>query len=122
MLIDDYDPRVQSVHCKRVAALVPHEPLDVGERDFARCIAYRAALWGVDAARALAHAKRLLEKLDGMHEAFAYPLAAALAVEPRLVVVDRPQPAYAAQIASAVGSLAMLSTHASPAAARAFQT
>ncbi len=120
VLIEDYDPRVQSVHCKRIAALVPHEPVDFNEAGFARCIAYRAALWNVDGARALAHAKLLLEKLEGMHEAFAYPLVAALVVEPKLVVLDRPQPAYAAQIADVVGSRAMLSTHASLAAARAF--
>jgi hypothetical protein len=120
VLVDDYDPRVQSVHCKRAAALVPHEPLDLTGQEFARYVAYRAALWNVDRARALAHARSLLERLDGMHEAFAYPLVAALVVEPKLVVLDRPQRAYAAQIAAAVGTLATLSTHASFSAARAF--
>ena len=32
VLIGDYDPRVQSVHCKRLAGFVPHEPLQLDER------------------------------------------------------------------------------------------
>ena len=35
-LIGDYDPRVQSVHCKRLAGFVPHEPLQLDEGDFPR--------------------------------------------------------------------------------------
>ena len=72
VLIGDYDPRVQSVHCKRIAGFVPHETVALDERDFGAYIAYRAALWNVDARRAFARAAELLrERLGDMHEAFA---------------------------------------------------
>ncbi|MGC1380204.1 MAG: hypothetical protein WA814_04190, partial [Candidatus Baltobacteraceae bacterium] len=114
VLIGDYDPRVQSAHCKRIAAFVPNEPLELGELDFARYIAYRAALWNVDALQAIARAKALLEQLEGMHEAFAFPLIGALIATPQLVVLDRPAPAYAEQILDVAGTCALFSTHASP--------
>jgi ABC-type taurine transport system ATPase subunit len=120
VLIDEFDPRVQSVRCKRIAAFVPHEPLPLDAADFKRYIAYRAALWNVDAARALASARILRERLDDVHEAFAYPLIGALIAEPKLVVLDRPQAAYASQILAVLGERALFSTHASLAAARAF--
>jgi len=120
VLIGDYDPRVQSVHCKRIAGFVPHEPLELDERDFPRYIAYRAALWNIDATAAQADARLLCERLEGMHEAFSYPLIGALVASPRLIVLDRPQPAYAAQILRAVEGRALLSTHAQPTNAAAF--
>jgi hypothetical protein len=120
VLIDEYDPRVQSVHCKRIAAFVPHEPLPLSEPDFARYIAYRAALWNVEPAYAQTVASLLLRKLGDIHEAFAYPLVGALIARPRLVVLDRPPPAYASQILAAVGTRALFSTHAGVGAARAF--
>jgi hypothetical protein len=120
VLIGDYDPKVQSVHCKRIAAFVPHEAVEFAESDFRPYVAYRAALWNVDGRRALAHARLLRERLDGMHEAFAYPLIGALIGMPELIVFDRPQTAYVAQIVDIVGPLAMFSTHAGAVAARAF--
>ncbi|HLY04003.1 MAG TPA: hypothetical protein VKR56_16075 [Candidatus Cybelea sp.] len=120
VLIGDYDPRVQSVHCKRIAGFVPHEPLQLDEGDFPRYIAYRAALWNVETTEALAYARLLCERLEGMHEAFSYPLIGALIAKPQLVVLDRPQPAYAAQIRRAVEDRALLSTHAQPSNAAAF--
>jgi hypothetical protein len=120
VLIDEYDPRVQSVHCKRIAAFVPHEPFPAGEADLAGYVAYRAALWNVDAKRALALARCLRERLEGMHEAFLLPLVGALIAGPRLIVIDRPQPAYASQILAAAGECAVVSTHASAAAAQRF--
>ncbi len=120
VLVDEYDSRVQPVHCKRIAAFVPHDPLPPGASEFGRYIAYRAALWNVETARAIAHAKLLLERLEDMHEAFAYPLVGALIASPRLVVLDRPQPVYAAAIMRAVGPSALLSMHAGDAAAAAF--
>jgi ABC-type multidrug transport system ATPase subunit len=120
VLIDDFDPRVQPVHCKRIAALVPHEPFALDEGEFERYLAYRAALWNVEAPRAFAHARLLRERLDGMHEALAYPLIAAMIGMPRLVVLDRPQPAYAEQILRGVAGSTLFSTHADPAAASAF--
>src|SRR5579864_333655 len=41
VLIADYDPHVQSVHCKRIAALVPHEPAAIRAGDFSRYVKYR---------------------------------------------------------------------------------
>jgi hypothetical protein len=120
VLIGDYDPRVQSVHCKRLAGFVPHEPLELDERDFPRYIAYRAALWNIEATAAQEYAQLLGERLEGMHEAFAYPLIGALVGSPQLIVLDRPQPAYAAQILRAVEGRALLSTHAQPSNAVAF--
>jgi hypothetical protein len=79
--------------------------------DFTRYIEYRAALWNVDAVRANAHAKLLLERLEGLHEAFAYPIAAALLASPHLLVLDRPQLAYARTILDAAGPCAVFSTH-----------
>jgi hypothetical protein len=120
VLIGDFDPRVQPVHCKRAAALVPHEPFALDESEFARYVAYRAALWNVDERRALARALALRGRLAGVHEAFAYPLIGALIGEPKLVVLDRPQPVYAEAMLAALGGVAVLSTHADTAAARAF--
>jgi len=66
------------------------------------------------------HARLLLERLEGVHEAFAYPLVGALLAEPRLLVLDRPQAAYAAQIVSAAGASALFSTHTSQRDAQRF--
>jgi ABC-type taurine transport system ATPase subunit len=121
VLIGQFDPRVQSAHCKRIAAFVPHAALPLpDESEFERYIAYRAALWGVDPMRAIAQAKLLMERLEGVHEAFAYPLAGALVAAPELLVLDRPQSAYARQIIDAIGPRAMFSTHLHAAAAEAF--
>jgi len=120
VLIGEYDPRVQSAHCKRIAGFVPHAPSSIAESDFERYVAYRAALWNVDPIRAIAHARLLMERLAGMHEAFAYPIAGALIVSPSLLVLDRPQPEYAPQILAAAGGRAVFSTHVSTASAGAF--
>lgn len=120
VLIGEYDPRVQPVHCKRIAAYVPHDPMPVAPSTFARFIDYRAALWNIDAERAHAHASRILERLSGLHEAFAYPIVAALIASPELLVLDRPQPLYAPAIFAAVGRTAVFSTHVDREGARAF--
>ncbi len=120
VLIDDYDPRVQSVACKRVAALVPHEAFPLEEGEFLRYIDYRAALWKIEPRRAHAHAGLLRKRLAGMHEAFAYPLIGALIGMPKLIVLDRPQPVYAPLILNLVAGRALLSTHVDAAASRAF--
>ncbi|MGB8908263.1 MAG: hypothetical protein WCC84_05905 [Candidatus Cybelea sp.] len=120
VLIDDYDPHVQSAHCKRVAALVPHEPFQLDDGEFARYVAYRAALWNVEPTRARERAELLRCRLAGVHEAFAYPLIGALIGEPKLLVLDRPQMVYARKILDIVEGCALLSTHTDAAAARAF--
>lgn len=120
VLLGDFDPRVQSVAAKRIAAFVPHEPLHLDDAGFARYVAYRAALWNVELPAARLRAYALRERLNGMHEAFAYPLIGALIGMPRVVVLDRPQPAYASQILEATAGLALLSTHTQAASARAF--
>lgn len=120
VLIDDYDPHVQSAHCKRVAALVPHEPFPLDDGEFVRYVAYRAALWNVEPARARERAELLRRRLAGVHEAFAYPLIGALIGEPKLLVFDRPQLVYARKILDVVEGCAMLSTHTDTAAKSAF--
>ena len=108
VLIGEYDPRVQPVHCKRIAAFVPHDPLPLNRIDTDRFIEYRAALWDIEPARAKAHTRLLLERLDGLHEAFAYPVVAALLPSPQFVVLDRPQPQSIGIIANAAGRSALL--------------
>lgn len=120
VLIADFDPRVQSVACKRIAALVPHEPFTLTENEFARYIEYRAELWKLDPAGARAYAAELRRRLAGIHEALAIPLIGALIGMPKLLVLDRPQPVYAREILAAAGRCAVLSTHDDAAAARAF--
>ncbi len=121
VLIGDYDPRVQSVHCKRIAGFVPHEPVSLEERDFGAYVAYRAALWDVDTRRAFAQAAGLRLALGDMHEAFALPLIGALIANPQLLVLDRPVPAYAERILRVAAGRAVFSTHTNVAAARAFR-
>lgn len=118
--IGEYDPRVQPVHCRRIAAYVPHDPLPMDAAEFARYIEYRAALWDIDTARAHAHAKVLLERLDGLHEAFAYPIVAALLPSPQVLVLDRPQLVYARSILDAASPSAVFSTHIDERAAEAY--
>lgn len=115
VLIGEYDPRVQPAHCKRIAAFVPHDPLPLSHIDADRFIAYRAALWDIDRQRARAHAAQLLERLRGLHEAFAYPIAAALLPSPQLLVLDRPQPGTLDTIASAADGCAILVVTSEPA-------
>ena len=76
--------------------------------------------WKVDARNALAYAAVLRERLADMHEAFAYPLIGALIGMPKLVVLDRPAPAYAPQILAVTETRAVFSTHTNAAAAHAF--
>ena len=120
VLVDQYDPRVQPAHCKRIAAFVPHDPLPLADLEFERYVGYRAALWNVDRMRALAHARLLMERLDGMHEAFAIPLVGALVGNPKILIVDRPQAAYVSHVVAAAGARAVFSTHTNGDAAEAF--
>jgi hypothetical protein len=110
VLIGEFDPRVQPVHCKRIAAFVAHDPLPLSNIDAERYIAHRAALWDVDIERARAHAALLLERLRGLHEAFAYPIVGALVAQPRLLVLDRPQPQAVPTILEAASGCAVLVT------------
>ena len=99
--IGEYDPRVQPVHCKRIAAFVPHDPLPLSQIDARRYVAYRAALWDIDVQLAHRRAHELLARLHGLHEAFAYPIVCALLPAPQLLVLDRPLAASVAQISAA---------------------
>lgn len=113
IFIGAFDPRIQPVQVKRIAGYVPHEAVPHEFASFTRYVEYRAALWGLPRALTVVRARRLLERLEGVHEAFAYPLVGALLAEPRLLVLDRPQAAYAAQIVDAAVQCAILSTHSS---------
>lgn len=120
VLIGEYDPRVQPAHCKRIAGFVPHEPLPIAFGEFERYIDYRAALWEIDPMRARAHARLLLERIEGMHEAFAFPIVGALIASPAVLVLDRPQETYATLISNAAGPCAIFSTHVTERAGRAY--
>ena len=111
--IGDYDPRVQPVHCKRIAAFVPHDPLPLSRADADRFLTYRAALWDIDDGRARARAQEFFERLQGLHEAFAYPIVAAMLPEPQLLVIDRPQMNFVPQILAAA-DCAVLITQSEP--------
>lgn len=113
VFVGAFDPRIQPVQVKRIAGFVPHEAVPHDFPSFTHYIEYRAALWGLPRAQSVVRARALLEKLDGVHEAFAYPLVGALIGDPRLLVLDRPQAAYAPQLLDAAGDCAIFSTHAS---------
>lgn len=115
-----YDPRIQPVQAKRIAGYVPHEAVPHAFRSFERYVEYRAALWGIPLAQASIRAATLLEQLDGVHEAFAYPLIGALLPSPKILVLDRPQAVYARRILEAAAGCAVLSTHLSERDAQAF--
>lgn len=120
VFIAAFDPRIQPVQVKRIVGYVPHEALQHDFPSFTKYIEFRAALWGVPRAEAVVRANALLARLDGVHEAFAYPLAGALLAQPRLLVLDRPQSAYAQQIFDAAGTCAIFSTHSSTRDAQRF--
>lgn len=113
VFIAAFDPRIQPVQVKRIVGYVPHEAVPHDFHSFGTYIEFRAALWGLPRAQSVVRARSLLAQLDGVHEAFAYPLIGALLSEPRLLVLDRPQAAYAAQIRQAARDCAIFSTHAS---------
>jgi ABC-type multidrug transport system ATPase subunit len=122
VFVDEFDPRVQPVHVKRIVGYVPHDAVHHEFRNFARYIDYRATLWGIPRDRATVRAYALLERLEGVHEAFAYPLIGALLSSPKLLVLDRPQAAYAQHILDVAGAdTAVFSTHTSIRAAQTFQ-
>ena len=93
VLIGDYDPRVQSVHCKRIAGFVPHEPLRARRARVSPL--HRLSRGAVERRRdrgAGRRAKLLCERLEGMHEAFSYPLDRRVG---RVAAADRARPAAA---------------------------
>lgn len=108
-----FDPCIQPVQFKRMVGFVPHEAVLNDFPSFARYVEYRAALWGLPHTQTIVRARALLSHLDGVHEAFAYPLVGALLGDPKLLVLDRPQAAYAPQILQAAGNRAIFSTHVS---------
>lgn len=120
VFIGAFDPRIQPVQAKRIAGYVPHEAVPHEFASFTRYVEYRAALWGLPRAQSVVRAHLLLDRLEGVHEAFAYPLVGALLAQPRLLILDRPQAAYAQQIAGAAGECAIFSTHASQCDAQRF--
>jgi len=121
VFVDEYDPRVQPVHVKRLVGYVPHDAVAHEFDNFEQYVTYRAALWGVEKQAAITRAHELLHHLEGVHEAFAFPLVGALLGDPRLLVLDRPQSAYAPQILRAAGdATAIFSTHVSTSEAQRF--
>ncbi|HZZ65336.1 MAG TPA: hypothetical protein VFE17_07555 [Candidatus Baltobacteraceae bacterium] len=115
-----FDPRIQPVQVKRIVGYVPHEALAPDFDSFTRYVEYRAALWALPRAETVVRARALLDRLDGVHEAFAYPLVGALLSQPALLVLDRPGAVYAAQILSIAADCAVFSTHESERDAQRF--
>lgn len=113
VFVGAFDPRIQPVQVKRIAGYVPHEAVPHEFSTFAAYIEYRAALWGLPRHESVVSARGLLARLDGVHEAFAFPLVGALLARPKLLVLDRPQAAYARQICDAAQGCAIFSTHES---------
>jgi ABC-type Na+ transport system ATPase subunit NatA len=113
VFVGAFDPRIQPVHVKRIAGYVPHDALPNEFPSFEQYIEYRAALWQLPQAESVVRARHILSGLDGIHESFAYPLAGALIARPRLLVLDRPQAAYGAQIVGVAQTCAIFSTHGS---------
>lgn len=122
VFIGAFDPRIQPVQAKRLAGFVPHEAVPHQFASFTQYIEYRAALWGLPRAQSIVRARAILTRLEGVHEAFAYPLIGALLAAPRLLVLDRPQAAYASQIAIAAEGCAIFSTHAGEREADRFES
>ena len=113
VFVGAFDSRIQPVQIKRITGYVPHEAVPHDFPSFTRYIEFRAALWGLPRDQSVVRARALLARLEGVHEQFAYPLAGALLASPRLLVLDRPQPAYARQILRAASGCAVFSTHES---------
>ena len=120
VFVGAFDPRIQPVQVKRLAGYVAHEALPHEFPTFERYIDYRAALWRLPPAESVVRARRILAQLEGIHEAFAYPLAGALIAQPRLLVLDRPQSLYAPQVVAVAQNCAIFSTHGSDTEAERF--
>ncbi len=120
VFVGAFDTRIQPVQAKRLATFVPHEPFAPRFGSLEAYIEYRADLWELPKNQAVVQARALRERLADVHEAFAYPLIGALVARPRLLVLDRPQPAYAAHIAAVTSNTTVFSTHAGEAASSAF--
>jgi len=113
VFVGAFDPRIQPVQVKRLAGYVAHEALPHEFPTFERYIDYRAALWRLSPAESVVRGRRILADLEGIHEAFAYPLAGALIAQPLLLVLDRPQAVYAPQLLTVAKNCAIFSTHGS---------
>jgi hypothetical protein len=87
--IGDYDPRVQPVQAKRLVAFSLGDDTGVTRANFDRAVVLRAALWGVDATGARAHALRMRAALGDESDALA--LAVALHQALPLVVLEVPR-------------------------------
>lgn len=120
IFVEAFDSRIQPVQIRRIAGYVPHEAPAHDFASLSRYVEYRAALWGLPRNESVVRARALIAKLDGVHEQFAFPLAGALLFGPRLLVLDRPQAAYAQQIARAAEGCAIFSTHTNERDAQCF--
>ena len=89
VFIEGFDPKIQPVQAKRFVGFVPHDrvPMPADTRAY---FAYRAALWEIDAHRALERGEALLKRFDGLPLDRSLALAGALLHDPQLVVLDRP--------------------------------
>jgi hypothetical protein len=106
--IGDYNPRVQPVQAKRLVAFALGDDTGVTRANFDRAVVLRAALWGVDGARARAHAHRMRAALGEESDALA--LAVALHQALPLVVLEVPRARLLAAVRELLPDAAIFST------------
>ncbi|HTV72134.1 MAG TPA: hypothetical protein VME66_00290 [Candidatus Acidoferrales bacterium] len=106
--IGEYNPRVQPVQAKRLVAFAFGGDAGVVRSNFDRAVSLHAALWGIDAASAHAHANLIRSVLGDEDDALA--LAVALAHAPPLVVLELPRAALIAPLRRALPNAAIFWT------------
>ena len=89
VFIGSFDPKIQPVQAKRLTGFVSHEHLRAISNPSAY-FAYRAALWELNRAEAIARGQALLQRFDGLPTDQSVALAGALLHAPQLLVLDRP--------------------------------
>lgn len=110
VFVCDFDPKIQPVHVKRLAGLVPCEPPRVSLRA-QQYFAYRAALWGLNERDAVERGMTLLSMSDGLDRAQQLALAGALLHEPALLILERPGEGLRAAAEAMFGTSALLATY-----------
>lgn len=110
VFVCDFDPKIQPVHVKRLAGLVPSDPPRVPMRA-PRYFAYRAALWGLDEREAVARGASLLSMSDGLDRSQQLALAGALLHRPALLILERPGAGLLAAAEGMLDGAALFATY-----------
>ncbi len=106
--VGDYETRLQPPQCKRLVGFVDAAGFE-GDAYALRCeVAFRADVWGLDAAAAQARGRAVLAALgDGD---YARGVALALVPEVALVVLDRPDARLVPQVRALAPGAGILRT------------